>query len=108
SGRITKWAAKSLLARVYMYYTGYYGKSDLVGVVSKAQALQHVEDVINSSGHGLVEDFSTLWPAASLENYAGEDNKEIVFSIKHTYTSDYNGNTDGNHWMVMFGMREFS
>jgi len=108
NGRVTKWAAKSLLARVYMYYTGYYGKTDLVGVVSKAQALQHLEDVIASSGHGLVSDFSTLWPAASVANYAGENNKEIVFSIKYTYTSDYNGNTDGNPWMVMFGMREFS
>lgn len=108
NGRVTKWAAKSLLARVYMYYTGYYGKSDLVGVVTKAQALQHLEDVIASSGHGLVNDFPTLWPAASVKNYAGENNKEIVFSIKYTYTGDYNGNTDGNPWMVMFGMREFS
>jgi len=108
SGRITKWAAKSLLGRVYLYYTGYYGASDLVGIVSKAQALSHLEDVITSSGHDLVDDFSTLWPAASVENYAGEGNKEIVFSIKYTYTSDYNGNTDGNHWMVMFGMREFT
>jgi hypothetical protein len=47
-----------------------------------------------------------LWPAASLENYAGEDNKETVFAIKYTYTSDYNGNTDGNSWLVMFGIRE--
>ncbi|WNH09512.1 RagB/SusD family nutrient uptake outer membrane protein [Thalassobellus suaedae] len=47
-------------------------------------------------------------PAASVDNYAGEDNKENIFSIKYTYTSDYNGNTDGNHWMVMFGMREFT
>ncbi len=31
-----------------------------------------------------------------------------MFSIKYTYTSDYNGNTDSNQWMVMFGMREFS
>lgn len=108
NGRVTKWAAKSLLARVYMYYTGYYGKSDLVGVVTKAQALQHLEDVIASSGHGLVNDFSTLWPAASVANYAGENNKEIVFSVKYTYTSDYTGNADGNPWMVMFGMREFS
>ncbi|HEU4791381.1 MAG TPA: RagB/SusD family nutrient uptake outer membrane protein [Flavobacterium sp.] len=108
SGRITKWAAKSLLARVYLYYTGYYGKTDLVGVVTKTQALGHVEDVIASSGHGLVDDFSTLWPAASVDKYAGEDNKEIVFSVKYTYTSDYNGNTDGNQWMIMFGMREFS
>ncbi|OXA81168.1 Starch-binding associating with outer membrane [Flavobacterium aquidurense] len=107
-GRITKWAAKSLLGRVYLYYTGYYGKSDLVGVVTKAQALGHLENVIANSGHGLVADFSTLWPAASLDKYAGESNKEIVFSIKYTYTSDYNGNTDGNGWLVMFGMREFS
>lgn len=108
SGRVTKWAAKSLLGRVYLYYTGYYGKNDLAGVVTKAQALGHLENVIANSAHSLVSDFSTLWPAASVDNYAGENNKEIVFSIKYTYTSDYNGNTDGNHWLVMFGMREFS
>lgn len=108
NGRVTRWAAKSLLARVYLYYTGYYGQSDLVGLVSQSQALAHLEDVIASSGHGLVSDFSHLWPAASLESYAGEDNQEFVFSVKYTHTSDYDGNTDGNHWMVMFGMREFS
>ena len=108
SGHATKWAAKSLLGRVFLFYTGYYGKTDLAGVVTKAQALGHLEDVITSSGHGLVDDFSTLWPASSGDKYAGESNKETVFSIKYTYTSDYNGNTDGNAWMVMFGMREFS
>lgn len=108
NGRVTKWAAKSLLGRVYLYYTGYYAKNDLAGVVTKTQALGHLEDVIASSGHGLVDDFATLWPAASVEKYAGEANREFVFSIKYTYTSDYNGNTDGNQWMVMFGMREFS
>jgi hypothetical protein len=108
NGRVTKWAAKSLLGRVFLYYTGYYGKADLAGIVTKAQALGHLEDVIASSGHGLVDDFSTLWPAASVDNYAGENNKETVFSIKYTYTSDYNGNADSNQWMVMFGMREFS
>ncbi|HMB99656.1 MAG TPA: RagB/SusD family nutrient uptake outer membrane protein [Flavobacteriaceae bacterium] len=108
SGRVTKWAAKALLGRVYLYYTGYYGASDLVGLVSQSEALAHLEDVISSSGHGLVDDFSSLWPAASVINYAGENNQEVVFSIKYTFTSDYNGNTDGNHWMVMFGMREFT
>ena len=105
-GRITKWAAESLLARVFLYYTGYYSQSDLVGVVSNAQALAYVEDVIVNSGHGLLDDFAKLWPAASLDDYAGEDNKETVFAIKYTSTSDYAGNTDGNHWMVMFGLRE--
>lgn len=105
-GRVTKWAAESLLARVFLYYTGYYSQSDLVGVVSKAQALSYVEDVIANSGHDLVDDFANLWPAASLDDYAGEDNKETVFAIKYTSTSDYSGNTDGNHWMIMFGIRE--
>jgi len=104
-GRVTKWAAESLLGRVYLYYTGYYGKSDLVGEVDKTQALAYQEDVIANGGFGLVEDYANLWPA-SLSNYAGEDNKETVFAIKYTYTSDYNGNTDGNHWLVMLGLRE--
>ena len=104
-GRVTKWAAESLIGRVFLYYTGYYNKPDLVGVVSKAQALAYLEDVISNGGFGLVDKFANLWPAASLNNYAGEDNKETVFAIKYTYTSDWNGNVDGNHWMVMFGIR---
>lgn len=107
-GRVTKWAAESLLGRVFLFYTGYYNKADLVGVVTKAEALSYLEDVITNGGFGLVEDFAKLWPAASVKNYAGEDNKETIFSIKYTFTSDYDGNTDGNHWMVMFGVREQS
>jgi hypothetical protein len=104
-GRVTKWAAESLLGRVFLYYTGYYNKTDLVGTVSKSQALAYLEDVISNGGFGLVEKFANLWPAASPKDYAGEDNKETVFAIKYTFTSDYNGNVDGNHWMVMYGMR---
>ena len=104
-GRVTKWAAESLIGRVFLYYTGYYNKTDLVGSVNKAQALAYLEDVISNGGFGLVSNFANLWPAASLNNYAGEDNNETVFAIKYTYTSDWNGNVDGNHWMVMAGIR---
>lgn len=104
-GRVTKWAAESLIGRVFLYYTGYYNKTDLAGAVSKSQALAYLEDVISNGGFGLVDKFANLWPAASIDNYAGEDNKETVFGIKYTYTSDYNGNADGNQWMVMYGIR---
>ncbi len=104
-GRVTKWAAASLLGRVFLYYTGYYNKPDLAGVVSKSQALAYVEDVIANGGFGLVDNFANLWPAASLDNYVGENNKETVFAVKYTYTSDWNGNVDGNNWLVMFGIR---
>lgn len=107
-GRVTKWAAESMIGRVFLYYTGYYNKADLAGVITQEQALTYLEDVIANSGHALVEDFANLWPAASVDDYAGEGNAETIFSIKYTYTSDYDGNTDGNHWMVMFGIREQS
>lgn len=116
-GHANKWAAEALLARVYLYYTGYYGKSDLVGLVTQTDALNYLEDLITSGGFGLLNNYSDLWPAAatsaaavagfpiSANTYAGETNKEIVFAIKYTYTSDWDGNTDGNHWLVMNGLR---
>ena len=110
NGRVTRWAAESMLARVYLFYSGYYGKSS-IGNETAATALAAVEDVIAHSGHGLVTDFTTLWPAASLAKkvtYAGEDNKEVVFSIKYSSTGDYNGNTTGNGWLVMMGERDQS
>jgi len=110
SGRVTKWAAESLLARAYMFYSGYYGTAT-IGKETATTALAAVEDVIAHSGHGLVSDFNTLWPAASVGKnvtYAGETNKEVVLAIKYSSTQDYNGNITGNGWMVMEGIREQS
>lgn len=107
-GRVTKYAAEALIGRVYLFYTGYYTKSDLAGSVTKAAALAYQEDVITNGGYGLLDDYATLWPASSVEKYAGERNKETIFSIRYTYTSDYNGNQDGNYWMIMGGLREQS
>jgi starch-binding outer membrane protein, SusD/RagB family len=110
SGRVTKWAAEALLARVFLFYTGYYGVST-IGGETEATALAAVEDVIQHSNHGLVADFATLWPAAAASKgvgYIGENNKEVVFAIKYSSTQDYNGNITGNSWMVMMGMREES
>jgi hypothetical protein len=105
-GRVTKYAAEALLARVYLFYTGYYTKPDLAGSVDKTAVLNGLEDVISTGGYDLLDKYANLWPAASQDAYAGEDNKETVFAIKYTYTSDYNGNVDGNYWMVMTGIRE--
>lgn len=119
-GHVSKWAAEALLGRVYLFYTGYYNQPDLVGLVTQNDALSYLEDVIANSGHDLVPHFADLWPAAAsyeaaqnglpiAENsYAGENNIEVVFSIKYTHLSDYNGNLDGNHWLVMNGLRKMS
>jgi hypothetical protein len=113
-GRVTAYAAKALLARVYLFYTGYYGVDDLG--VTKAEVLQGLEDIVTSNEFDLVENFSALWPASSyipnavnntldVSKYAGKGNLEVVFAQKFNNTQNYNGNVDGNRWLVMMGMR---
>lgn len=113
-GRATCHAAKSLLARVYLFYTGYYGNNGLD--ITKAEVLQGLEEVIESNEFNLVTDFHALWPAASYlpdaknnlldkSAFAGAGNIETVFAQKFNNTTDYNGMVDGNRWLVMMGLR---
>lgn len=120
-GHITKYAAEALMARIYLFYDGYYNNNqggEVPGGLTKAKALADVEDVIASGEYGLVPRFKDLWPASSdnpsedykdhwVDNssYAGVGNKETVLSMKFNYTADYNGNDDGNRFVVMLGMR---
>lgn len=103
-GRVTKWAAEALLARVYLYYTGYYQKSDLVGVVSKQEALNGLEDAITNSGHGLLNSYASLWQADS-KNY-NKNNKEYVFAIKYSTAGKGDWNLrNGNRFQVLVSLR---
>ena len=65
-----------------------------------------------------MKEFKNLWPAASVtwtanadgsytktDTYAGRGNVETVLAQKFNYTSDYNGNADGNRWQVMIAPR---
>ena len=116
-GRINQYSAKAYLARVFLFYTGYYGQDNLAGI-SKSEVMQGVEDIISAGSYSLLGEFKNLWPAASsgpneagdalTTTYAGKDNAETIFSIKYNITSDYDGNTDGNHWLVMLGLRSQS
>lgn len=120
-GHITRYAAEALLARVYLFYTGYYGKEPDVEGVTRASVLEGLEDVIASGEFSLVPQFKNLWPAAStvwegdastgyveVSTYAGRGNEETVLAQKFNYTSDYNGNSDGNRWLVNMGIRSIN
>lgn len=127
NGRITKYAMEAMLARVYLYYTGYYGKelgytADGVttGTLTKQEVLDGLDDIVKSGNYALVEDFKNLWPASSLvplgemgwdpelSTYAGQVNSEFMLQQKFTPTQDYNGNNDSNRWQVMLGMRSLN
>ena len=107
---------------MYLFYTGYYG-SEPEGV-TKSEALAAVEDVIASGNFSLVPEYKNLWRPSSgvyteksadvatpddfiklTGTYAGDDNPEVILSMKFTSTQDYNGNNDGNRWLVMMGVR---
>lgn len=105
-GRITKWAAEAYLARTFLFYTDYYQKPDLAGVVTKTDAVTYINDVVSNSGHGLVSNFANLWLAASFANFVGEDNKEMVWSVRFNGSGkgDFNLN-EGNRFQVNIAPR---
>lgn len=115
-GRITCYAAKAMIARAYLFYTGVYGKEPTG--MTKAEALQGLEDIVNSGEYDLVPLYKNLWYCAStkwegsdqagwkeVSTYAGEDNVENILTMKFNYTSDYNGNAGGNNAIQMFSVR---
>lgn len=97
-GRATKWAAEALMARVFLFYTGYYEKETLPLVngeeITKDQVNAWLVDCIENSGHDLLPDFRNLWAYSYVKDYkyvmdnnlewAGDGNMETVFSIKYS------------------------
>lgn len=126
AGHATKWAAEALMARVFLFYTGYYGKDSLPlpegeGSISKTQVIEWLQDCISNSGHGLVDNFYNLWPYTNkytVEHYnftkgkglawEGDGNKETVFAVKFGTSVDWgNQFTLGysNQYNLHFGLR---
>lgn len=80
TGRMSEWAAKALAARVYLFATGYFGKSnqeiplgvgrgsvDKVGLITKINGVLseneikvYLNDIINNGGFSLVPNFQSL------------------------------------------------
>ena len=64
-GKATRWAAEALLARAYLYYTGFFNQSSMpmeavegydATEVTKDYVIECLNDVINNSGHDLLND----------------------------------------------------
>ena len=122
-GHVTRYGAEAILARAYLYYKGRFD-AEPAGC-TEAEALEACEDIIASGEYSLVPVFKNLWPAASCgaleasENgsyeewlanstYAGIGNEECVLTMRCNYTQDYDGNNDGNRWVINLGIRGIS
>lgn len=106
NGRVSKWAAKALLGRVYLYVNGVYGADPQGGgkTINRAEALAELEDVINNSGHDLLPDFAANFARA------GEFSEESVFEISYSdarpwYDWGYIQGGEGNIAIQMQGPR---
>jgi len=79
AGRVTKWAAKALLARAYLFYKGVYGAEMNAGstIVNKNYVLQQLEDLIENSGHDLFPNYAHNF------RLVGEFGIESVFEISY-------------------------
>jgi len=126
AGHATKWAAEALMARVFLFYTGFYGKDTLplVGgtTLTKAQVVAYVKECITSSGHSLVSDFRNLWPFTNkytVNDYSltkgkglkwveddGAVNPETMFSIKFSNFPSWSTSIGySNQYSLYFGLR---
>jgi hypothetical protein len=111
-GRASKWAAEGMMARVWLFYTGFYSKSELPlaegGSITKAQVAEWLADCIKNSGFGLVKDQRELWPYTNpytspdypyaKENglvWASDENIENMFAVKMGNKGDYAGGYGG-------------
>jgi hypothetical protein len=110
AGHASRWAAQALMARVYLFYTGYYKQSTLPlpnsGSITKQQVIAWLEDCRDHSGFKLLDDYRSIWPWSYLSDdghddgykyaqgvkWAGDGCAETVFAVKYTNQGDW-GNT---------------
>ena len=121
SGTATKWAAAGLLARVWLFYTGFFQKDALPmeeGQITREQVAAALNDCISNSGHSLVPDFRSLWPytnsvtkkdyvyASSIPEWVRDgQNPEHVFVKKMVPHGTWQSNPQCNEYSLFFGIR---
>jgi hypothetical protein len=78
-GRATKYAAKSLLALVYMTRSSpTYGiEGPGLGLNEWDQAVTLLNEVISSNQYSFIDNYSSIF------GYANENNKEVVFNVEY-------------------------
>ncbi|MCE1199859.1 MAG: RagB/SusD family nutrient uptake outer membrane protein, partial [Marinilabiliales bacterium] len=119
-GRTSKYAAEGIMARAFLFYTGYYKKSEMPlpkgGKITKQQVVSWVDDCIANSGASLVSDFRNLWPYSINEatnygyalnnklNWVGDGSSESIFEIAYTVltTNNWGQNNFYNNTLDLF------
>ena len=134
--RVGKYAAEAMLARAYLFYTGFYlGAHDMAQTteanvdlpdgttLTKQDVIAYLDDCVKNSGFTLVPDYRNLWPYTNRitrEDYSytkgqnlawveddGAVNPEVLFKIKYNKNASWS-TTPGyaNRIALYLGMRD--
>lgn len=116
-GRVSRYAAEGMLARVYLFYDGVYNNNEfktMPGDLTKDEALRYCEDVIKSGKFSLEPNYADLWRASSaqpsskesgLKDTYKEASKEILWVVKFNNDQTWSGNSNGNRFVINIGIR---
>lgn len=128
SGHATKYVAEAYMARVFLFYTGYYKKDTLPladgGSVTKDEVISWLEDCKDNGGYGLVNDYRELWPYTNpytINDYSytkGQNaidgtklawetdvNNEVLFATKYNVYGSWDDVSLSNMFPLFYGLR---
>jgi hypothetical protein len=109
-GRVSLAAAQALLARVWLFYTGYYDKTEMPQV-PQAKILGVIRDAVNS-GHSLLSNaYEKNNGVAQLFDVTNKNSQEGVFEIQYSALSKWGDWSNrqgcmGNQAIILWGIRD--
>jgi len=80
-GRVTRWSAEGLLAKVYLAFSGYGSTDGMRNQALLDSARYYAADVCDNSGLKLMDNYADLFMYKSNVNRAGSNNQESLFSL---------------------------
>ena len=107
AGRATKYAAEALMGRVWLFYTGFYGKTEMAGI-TKSQVIAWLENCADTS----VSKFDLEADQREIWSYTNEYSSGFAYGTDFdTYVSRENLHWVGNHsketiWGVHFALTD--
>lgn len=79
-GRLTKWSAESMLAKMYLTRSGYKKTEGSRSQTDLDSAKYYAADVINNSGYKLLAKYDDLFKSAN--NNSSNNNTESIFALQ--------------------------
>jgi len=126
AGHVDHWTAEAMMGRAFLFYTGFYSKTDVTlpdnSKVTKDNVITWIDECATQSGYSLTSDYRNLWAYTNrltVDDYAytkgkglkwvendNAINPESMFAIKYSKFADW-GTTIGysNGYALHFGMR---